>query len=161
MQVFLEAESFQNWRESKGIKSSVLTIGNFDGVHRGHRQLICEIVTATGAGQDSVSVLLSFFPHPVQVLRPEKKHTRLFNLQDQQAELAKLELQAIVRQPFSREFSELTPEDFLQNYILKYFHPRMIVVGHDFSFGAFRKGNTELLTEFCKNTESIFRSFRQ
>lgn len=147
MQVFLDAESFKQWR---GPRTSVLTIGNFDGVHRGHRQLICEIVTATGSSPDSASVLLSFFPHPVQVLKPEKKHTRLFNLQDQQTELAKLELQAIVRQPFSREFSEQSAEDFLQNYILKYFHPRMIVVGHDFSFGAYRKGNAELLAQFCE-----------
>jgi riboflavin kinase/FMN adenylyltransferase len=142
MQVFSDPEEWLQWR---GKKRSLLTIGNFDGVHLGHRQLLKCIIDESREQSNSVSVLLSFFPHPVQVLKPERKHTRLFDLKDQQEQLEALGLQAILRQPFSRQFSELTANEFLQDYILKYFHPSMIVVGHDFSFGAYRKGNRETL----------------
>lgn len=154
MQVFSDANEWLQWRTFSGQeKRSLMTIGNFDGVHLGHQELLNAVVAKDPQNAHSVSVLLSFFPHPMQVLRPEKKHTRLFNLQDQQVQLQKRGLSAIVRQPFSREFSELSAEDFLQTYLLKYFHPRLLVVGHDFAFGAYRKGHLELLTAFCQKNQ--------
>lgn len=153
MQVFLDADQWLQWRTfgspAQPEKRSFMTIGNFDGVHLGHRQLVDTVIHRDPRTADAVSVLLSFYPHPMQVLRPDKKHTRLFNLQDQQEELGQRGLAAIVRQPFSREFSELSAQDFLQNYLLKYFHPQLLVVGHDFAFGAYRKGNIDLLAQFC------------
>jgi riboflavin kinase / FMN adenylyltransferase len=125
-----------------------LTIGNFDGVHLGHQELIGRIVKKARE-IESLAVLLTFDPHPVQILAPEKKHTRLFSLRDQQERLEALGVDGILRQPFSREFSGRSPLDFLENFILKFFHPSLIVVGEDFSFGANRQGNSELLSLFC------------
>lgn len=126
-----------------------LTIGNFDGVHKGHQELLKRVVQFAEQSQ-GFSLLLTFHPHPVQILAPEKKHERLFTLEDQQEQLRKAELNGVMRQPFSRQFSEISAPDFLEFYILKNFQPRLIVVGHDFAFGAHRRGNFELLKAFCE-----------
>lgn len=128
-------------------QKTALTIGNFDGVHRGHQELLRRTVKA--AEQKGLfSLLITFHPHPITVLAPDKKHTRLFDLQDQQEQLAKTGLQGLLRQPFSRQFSEMSATVFLEDYLLKYFQPQVIVVGHDFSFGAHRSGTFELLQVF-------------
>lgn len=126
-----------------------LTIGNFDGVHRGH-QMLLKATTEASEKLRGLSMLLTFHPHPAQILAPEKQHVRLFTLEDQQAELEKRNLDGIVRQPFSREFSEISATEFLESYLLKYFQPQALVVGHDFKFGAHRQGTLELLSEFCE-----------
>lgn len=147
MQVWLDPEI---WRQDKAkIKAPItMTIGNFDGVHRGHQELLKATVEAANQVK-GFSLLLTFHPHPLRILAPQKQHVRLFGLEDQQEQLALRGLQGILRQPFSREFSEISAEDFLQNYLLKYFQPHALVVGHDFSFGAHRRGNFEMLSQFC------------
>lgn len=125
-----------------------VTIGNFDGVHLGHQELLKKAV-AWADLRGGTSLLLTFYPHPVQVLYPERKHVRLFDQEDQKEQLEKRRLTAVMLQSFSRQFSELSAPDFLERYILKNFHPEFLVVGHDFSFGAHRQGQHELLKAFC------------
>lgn len=137
--------------------ATALTIGNFDGVHLGHQELLRRAVTAAQQ-QGLFSMLLTFYPHPVRILAPEKQHTRLFSLEDQQERLAFHGLQGVLRQPFSREFSETPALEFLQNYLLKYFQPRVLVVGHDFSFGAHRMGNLRLLENFCERQNIVLEA---
>lgn len=129
-------------------KPVALTIGNFDGVHKGHQELLKRVVQFTESTQ-GYPLLLTFHPHPIQILAPEKHHVRLFTLEDQQEQMEKAGLKGIMRQPFSRQFSEIPAPDFLEHYLLKYFQPRLIVVGHDFAFGAHRQGNSDLLKAFC------------
>ncbi|PIS10915.1 MAG: bifunctional riboflavin kinase/FAD synthetase [Bdellovibrio sp. CG10_big_fil_rev_8_21_14_0_10_47_8] len=138
----------QSLQQNPALRRVSMTIGNFDGVHRGHQELIRHVLRAGGCS-DCFPLLLTFQPHPVQVLAPDKKHTRLFHLQDQQEELARYGIRGIFRQAFSRQFSEMPAEEFLQDYILKFFHPRHIVVGQDFSFGAGKQGRERMLREFC------------
>jgi riboflavin kinase/FMN adenylyltransferase len=149
MQVWWDPEKWRQDQQANGAKPVALTLGNFDGVHKGHQKLLKNVVDAARAigGQ---SLLLTFHPHPAQILAPEKKHVRLFNIRDQQQELAKHGLDGIVRQAFSREFSEISAPEFLEDYILKYFQPRYITVGQDFAFGAHRQGNQALLKAFCE-----------
>lgn len=128
-------------------QKTALTIGNFDGVHRGHQELLRRVVQASDR-KDLFSLLITFHPHPIAVLAPEKKHTRLFDLQDQQEQLEKTGLKGVLRQPFSRQFSELSATQFLEDYLLKYFQPQVIVIGHDFTFGAHRSGSYDLLQAF-------------
>jgi riboflavin kinase/FMN adenylyltransferase len=137
-------------QEIQDIRQPVaLTIGNFDGVHRGHQELLRRVVDfATLKGGSSV--LLTFYPHPLQVLHPERKHVRLFDQEDQREQLAKSGLSGVFLQSFSRDFSEMSAPDFLENYLLKFFHPRCLVVGHDFSFGQHRQGHHDLLRAFCE-----------
>jgi riboflavin kinase/FMN adenylyltransferase len=157
MQVWTNSENWAKEKESekdslKGAQGSVpivMTIGNFDGVHCGHQELLKKTVQKARE-INGFSLLLTFHPHPAQILAPERKHKRLFSLEDQQEQLIRQGLDGVFRQDFSREFSEIPANDFLENYILKEFHPAHLVVGHDFHFGAHRKGTLELLQSFCQ-----------
>lgn len=154
MKVF---SSLEDWQEFNGQNLSsiqewppvALTIGNFDGVHLGHQELIHRIRQHAQA-QWGRSLLLTFHPHPVQVLAPHKEHLRLFSLTDQQMQLRQYGLDILFRQTFTREFSELSAPDFLEQYLLKFFKPKMIAVGYNFTFGSHRQGNIDLLQSFCQ-----------
>ncbi len=134
-----------------------MTIGNFDGVHRGHQELVKATLQAAQQLQ-GFPLLLTFHPHPMQLFHPEKKHVRLFTLRDQQEVLESLGLKGIVRQPFSREFSEITAEGFLEDYLMKYFQPKALIVGHDFRFGSRRQGTPELLAQFCEKHQILLQT---
>ncbi|UOF02962.1 bifunctional riboflavin kinase/FAD synthetase [Bdellovibrio reynosensis] len=139
----------------KGIKqmdssltSSVVTIGNFDGVHLGHQQLVDNVVReAQFLGVPSV--VYTFHPHPVKVLHPERATYRLFDLKDQQERFAERGVENVIIEEFTKEFSKVTPQEFLDRYIFNQLHPRTLVVGHDFSFGADRSGNIPFLEKYC------------
>lgn len=148
MQVWWDPEI---WRKEQLPKSGpvAMTIGNFDGVHKGHQELLKTTVSAAQRLQ-GFSLLLTFHPHPAQILSPERKHVRIFTLEDQQTELQKYGLQGVLRQPFSREFSEIPAPQFLEDYLLKFFQPKALIVGHDFRFGAHRQGDFSLLKAFCE-----------
>lgn len=124
--------------------ASCLTIGNFDGVHRGHQALIRQTVSKARA-LGIPAVVFTFEPHPLAVLRPELKHKRLFDAEDRRERLEALGVDVLVIEPFSRAFSQLSPEQFLLDCVLKPFQPRAVIVGYDFSFGANRSGSIDFL----------------
>jgi riboflavin kinase / FMN adenylyltransferase len=123
---------------------SVLTIGNFDGVHLGHQTLIARAVSLARE-QGIPSVVMTFEPHPVKVLHPDRKLTRIFDFEDQQEQLAKAGIDILVVEPFSREFSQVAPERYLNEWVYRPFSPKQLIVGYDFSFGADRKGSIDFL----------------
>lgn len=127
----------------------ILTIGNFDGVHLGHQALLSrvfEYAKETG----NKSLVVTFDPHPLQVLRPETKIYRLFDREDQIQQFKKLELDYLLIQPFSRDLSQLSPEQFVKEILLEALNVKGIIVGYDFSFGAHRAGNIQTLNELSK-----------
>ena len=102
---------------SHSISKSVVTIGNFDAVHLGHREIISRVVQR--AKQiEGVSVVMVFSPHPRKVLFPEKNITQIFDNTDQEHMLAEMGVDFLIVQPFSRELSQLSPEKFFVDYIL-------------------------------------------
>ncbi|MDX9730388.1 MAG: bifunctional riboflavin kinase/FAD synthetase [Bdellovibrionales bacterium] len=129
---------------------TVLTIGNFDGVHRGHQELIGRAV-ARARKEGVPSVVFTFEPHPLMVLKPELKLKRLFDSIDRQERLAALGVDILVVEPFSRRFSQLSPEKFLTENVIRPFQPKALVVGYDFSFGANRSGSIDYLTRHAKS----------
>lgn len=130
------------------VPTSVVTIGNFDGVHLGHRRLIEQLVRR--ARQHSIpAVVFTFNPHPVQILHPDRKLARLFDLNDQEEQLRQLGVDFLIVEPFSKKFSQLIAEDFLREWILLPFNPKILVVGHDFTFGAARQGTIDFLRRQC------------
>lgn len=131
------------------LKSSVLTIGSFDGVHLGHQKLLTKLVQ-TARENNTVSVALTFRPHPRTVLRPQEPHHRLFDHRDQAEKIESLGVDFLIEEKFSKDFSLMTAEEFLKNYILKNYNPVHLVVGYDFNFGHSREGNIEMLREFCR-----------
>lgn len=123
---------------------TVVTIGNFDGLHIGHRRIVAEL-KAMGKRLGVPTAVVTFKPHPRQFLRPELGLKRLFSHQDQEEQLRHLGIDYLVVQPFSRELSDTPAGQFIDRYIVKPFALKGLVVGYDFSFGARREGSFELL----------------
>lgn len=131
---------------TRAFERPVLTIGNFDGVHRGH-QAILDLVIARAKALDGESVLYTFEPHPRRVLQSESG-LRLLETFDQKAEtLEALGIDVLIAEPFDLEFARISPERFIQHYIHEGVRPLEVYVGYDFHFGRDREGSMRLLTE--------------
>jgi riboflavin kinase / FMN adenylyltransferase len=127
-------------------RRTVITIGNFDGVHLGHRSILARVVhRARELGGQSVAV--TFDPHPLKLLRPEM-NLPLLNTPEQKLNLlAACGLDATVVLPFTREFAALPARDFVTDYLCRRLKAREVVIGHDYCFGRGREGNIDLLKE--------------
>jgi riboflavin kinase/FMN adenylyltransferase len=125
---------------------SVVTIGSFDGVHRGH-QLIINKTIEHARELGAHSVVVTFDPHPSEVVRPGT-HPPLLAPHLRRAELmAQLGVDAVLVVPFTLEFSQLSPEEFVQRILVDALHATLVVEGPNFRFGHRASGNVELLTE--------------
>ncbi|MCC6276548.1 MAG: bifunctional riboflavin kinase/FAD synthetase [Oligoflexia bacterium] len=125
-------------------QKSVATIGNFDGLHLGHRALVNRVLELAKK-RHCLSVVLTFDPHPVKVLFPEKGLKQIFDLEDRLRCLTELGVGRIVVMPFSRELSQLSPESFFNQVVLQDLRCEILVIGHDFSFGKDRAGTLDVL----------------
>jgi riboflavin kinase/FMN adenylyltransferase len=124
-------------------RGSVITVGTFDGVHLGHRRVIEEI--ASRARRSSCrSMLVTFEPHPMQVVNPQAAPPLLTVADERREFLAQSELDVVVFMEFTRQLSQFAPEAFV-HLLLDRFHMRELVIGHDHGFGQGRAGNVELL----------------
>lgn len=138
---------FRSLERARGAFSRpVVTIGNFDGVHRGH-QVILEQVRADADHRGVDAVALTFEPHPVAVLRPEAAPRQLMQLGDRIAALATCGLDGVVVQRFTREFASIEADHFIRRFLAEILDAQKLIVGHDLNFGHGRKGNVELLVE--------------
>ncbi|QGU02247.1 Riboflavin biosynthesis protein RibF [Corynebacterium kalinowskii] len=126
--------------------ASVVTIGVFDGVHRGHQTLIGRAVTEATA-RDLRSVLLTFDPHPVAVIRPDKMPALLGTMTDRAARAEALGIDAMLAVPFTRDLAQLSPEEFFSSVLLDVVQARVIVVGENFTFGRMAAGDVNTLRE--------------
>jgi riboflavin kinase/FMN adenylyltransferase len=130
---------------------TVVTIGNFDGVHLGH-QAIISLALEKARGRGGVTVGYTFRPHPQIALRPESSNVRLLCTYDERAELlAQTGLDYLIEEPFSREFSTTSAEQFFKEILLRRLHVEAIVVGYDFKFGKEREGSLERLESLCRS----------
>lgn len=129
-------------------KSSVLTIGSFDGVHLGHQKLL-KILVQKARENNTVSIACTFKPHPRTILKPNEPHHRLFDYKDQFEMISQLGVDYLVEEKFSKDFSLMSAEQFLSSYVEKIFNPRHLVVGYDFNFGKSREGNIAFLKTHC------------
>jgi len=123
---------------------SVVTIGNFDGVHRGHRELFRRVATYA-AEQQCQSVVLTFDPHPLQVLKPGSVPPMITTSAQKRALIAENDLDLLVVIPFDQQFAALSAERFVRDILVCGLGMRRLVVGHDYAFGRGREGNEALL----------------
>lgn len=132
------------------LPNAVVTIGTYDGVHLGHQKIInrlCELAKQTGGE----SVILTFFPHPRMIIDPENQDLKLINTIKEKAEiLAKLGVDHLIITPFTRDFSNLNPADYLKNILINTIGTKHIIVGYDHRFGKDREGGMKELIEFSK-----------
>ncbi len=138
----------RRWRGVENTPSgwgrSVVTIGVFDGVHRGHQQIIGHAVgRARDAGLNSVVV--TFDPHPAEVVRPGS-HPAMLTAPRRKAELIEaIGVDALCVLPFTPAFSRLSAEEFVHDVLVEHLHAAAVVVGHNFRFGHRAAGDTALL----------------
>ncbi len=126
-------------------RGGVVTIGNFDGVHRGHKMLIESAVTQARA-LGGPAVALTFEPHPEKVLRPEAG-IKLLSTRGQKAQLlARLGLDTLVEIGFDKQFASTTAEEFAREFIQRRLAPRQVRLGKNFRFGAHRLGDVNFLS---------------
>lgn len=125
---------------------SAVTIGAYDGVHRGHRQLISE-VQRRGSAQGLASVVVTFDRHPATVVRPESAPLILTHLDQKLELLAAVGVDRTLVVPFDRRRADETAEDFVVEVLVRALATRLVVVGENFHFGHGRKGNVALLRE--------------
>lgn len=140
----------QRWRGLEDIPQdwgrSVVTIGSYDGVHRGH-QLIIGRAVRRAHELGLPSVVVTFDPHPSEVVRPGS-HPPLLAPHHRRAELmAELGVDALLILPFTTEFSKLPPAEFVAKVLVDKLHARAVVEGPNFRFGHRAAGNVDLLTE--------------
>ncbi len=142
MNIFTEIEKIKNCDDC------VLTIGSYDGLHRGHQDII-KTLTTTAAAKSKKSALITFDPHPRHVLDNNKKLSLIISMKQKIFLLEKLGIDILLVIPFTKEFSHMTAENFMDNVIMKYFSPSGIVIGYDHHFGYKREGSPEFLQEYA------------
>ncbi|MEU3062524.1 bifunctional riboflavin kinase/FAD synthetase [Streptomyces subrutilus] len=140
----------QRWRGLEDIPQdwgrSVVTIGSYDGVHRGH-QLIIGRAVAAARELGVPSVVVTFDPHPSEVVRPGS-HPPILAPYDRRAELMSgLGVDALLILPFTAEFSQLSPADFIVKVLVDKLHARAVIEGPNFRFGHRAAGNVDFLRE--------------
>jgi riboflavin kinase/FMN adenylyltransferase len=127
--------------------NAVVTLGTFDGVHRGHQKII-DRLSAVAREKNGESILLTFWPHPRMVLHPEDDSLKLLNTVDEKIELLeKTGLDHLIIAPFTKEFSLLSSADFIKDILVGRLRTKHLVVGYDHHFGKNREGTYEQLQE--------------
>ena len=129
-----------------GFGPSVVTIGNFDGVHRGHQAVLDRILRlAEGDGASAVAV--TFQPHPAAVHRPESAPELITGLEDRLALMERTGLDATLLVHYTLDFAAQTPEEFVSRYLVEGLGARTVVVGHDVRFGKHNAGTLATMVE--------------
>jgi riboflavin kinase/FMN adenylyltransferase len=124
----------------------VLTIGNFDGLHVGHRAIM-QTVSERASTLEGTAVVYTFHPHPRKVLTPDNP-PRLLTTLEQKLELLEASgIDCVIIEPFDDEFAKVTPDRFVREYVHQRIRPVEVYVGYDFHFGRDRSGSMRLLTE--------------
>jgi riboflavin kinase/FMN adenylyltransferase len=129
---------------SKSYPNTVLTIGNFDGVHLGHQKIL-SMVLKRAEEIKGTSMAVTFEPHPMKVIAPEIEMKLLTTLKEKARVMEVMGIKALLCINFNKKFSNLLPDDFIEDVLVKKIGAKVIIVGPDYAFGRNREGTTELL----------------
>ena len=139
MKVYYGIQEFQK------LENAVVTSGTFDGVHLGHQKIINRLneVAKHTLGQ---SVVITFYPHPRSVISPDNHIVKLLSTLDEKIELLEQSgVNHLLIIPFTREFSELSSEEFIQKILIETIGTKTLVIGYDHRFGKNREGGFDYL----------------
>ncbi len=129
-------------------KNAVVTIGSYDGVHSGHQEILRRI-NRRAAQCNGESVLITFHPHPRLVVNPDDDSLRLITVLEEKINLLRqYKVNHLVVVPFTKAFSQQTPDEYIRNFLVSKIHPDKILIGYDHRFGNKRTGNIEYLKKF-------------
>ena len=130
------------------LQGSIITIGNFDGIHLGHQKIFNRVVAESGQ-QGRKSVVITFDPHPKKVIHPERRP--FFILAPVEEKLSLIEeagIDTTILIPFSQEFSRTTAEEFVTDILWKRLRIKKVVIGYDYKFGKDKGGNADFLRNY-------------
>lgn len=136
---------YNNFLEYKKVSNAIVTIGTFDGVHLGHQAILKDMVkTAKEIGGETV--VITFYPHPRQVLNIDSANLRFITTQEEKIKhLDDLGIDNLIIVNFTKEFSRISSESFIRDYVIDKIAPVKIVIGYDHHFGKNRMGDFNLL----------------
>ncbi|HUM96628.1 MAG TPA: bifunctional riboflavin kinase/FAD synthetase [Chitinophagaceae bacterium] len=136
-------------------QNAIITIGTFDGVHMGHRQII-DKMKGEALSHQGETVIITFHPHPRKVVSSTILGVRLINTPEEKLELLEQAgIDHVVVVPFTDAFANQPAEDYISNFLIEKFHPHTIIIGYDHRFGRERTGDYRLLEK--KSKEYGFR----
>lgn len=139
MDIIIGIEAF-----NRSYPNTVLTIGNYDGVHIGHQKIL-SMVLQKAQEIKGTSMVMTFDPHPVKVLAPERD-IKLLTTSEEKAKLIKaMGIDVLLFINFNKEFANMLPDDFINTVLVEKFQVREIIVGTNYAFGRHKKGTIELL----------------
>lgn len=127
-------------------KATAVTLGNFDGIHLGHQKLI-ETVKKYSDEEGLISVAFSFYPHPISVVKPNNQFYTIFTQEEKKLIMEQLGVDVLIQYPFTKEFSSLEAEEFVE-LLYEKTRLKVLVVGEDYCFGKNRKGNYDMLKAY-------------
>ncbi|RYY56359.1 MAG: bifunctional riboflavin kinase/FAD synthetase [Chitinophagaceae bacterium] len=143
MQVHKDLDQLPSFR------NAVVTIGTFDGVHLGHRQVI-ERLNTQARVTGGESVIITFHPHPRRIVSSAILGIRLINTLDEKLELLRdAGVDHVVVVPFTEAFANQPAEEYIRNFLVGRFHPHTVIIGYDHRFGRDRKGDYRLLEQYA------------
>ena len=131
------------------IDATVMTVGNFDGVHLGHKRIFKRVVE-WAKQLEATSAVVTFFPHPKTIVAPSSPLEMITSPDEKARFVAECGLDYLLRLNFTEDFSHLPARDFVEEILWKRLHMRGICIGEDFHFGRNREGNKEMLIQVGK-----------
>ncbi|HTO14655.1 MAG TPA: bifunctional riboflavin kinase/FAD synthetase [Edaphocola sp.] len=135
-------------------KKPVLTIGSFDGVHEGHKVILRKLVDEA-KNINGESVVITFEPHPRKILTPDKPIGLISSLDDKISKILEEGIDHIVVVPFSRDFSMMEADDYINSFLYGNFHPHTVIIGYDHRFGHNRSGDIIALKALLPKTVKV------
>ena len=138
MRIYHSIEEFEK------IDYPVVTAGTFDGVHLGHQKIIRKLQRLADSGNGQV-VIITFWPHPKYILNPDNPLKLLTTFEEKAKHLDSLGVHHLIRIPFTKEFSQMTSEQFLRKILVNKIGTKQLVIGHDHRFGKNREGSFDYL----------------
>ncbi len=127
--------------------NTAVTIGNFDGLHLGHKEILKKLCEEAKKIKGQ-SIALTFEPHPSEILTPGKALSRINTLKEKIALIKNQNIDTLIIEPFTKELASTTAQDFFHKILVQKLNPKVIVMGHDFHFGKNREGSIDTLKEF-------------
>ncbi len=140
--------AFERFGTPEKYRGGIVSIGNFDGVHRGHQSMI-EVLVAEAHVQGVPAVVLTFHPHPLKLLRPEDAPPQLCTLEHKSELLSRCGVDAILPYPTDWDLLQLTPEEFFEKIVGRQLEAKGLVEGPNFCFGRHRAGDIAKLQQLC------------
>lgn len=138
------------WEDLAGVPRdigpSVVTLGNFDGVHRGHQRVLRQLVDAA-AEREAAAVVICFDPHPAKVHRPDQAPELIMGLQDRIETLGVTGIDALLMVRYTLGFAAQTPEEFVRKVFVETLRAKAVVIGHDVRFGRGNTGDLQTMRE--------------